>query len=235
MDAKIMRLFHKACANYSLLEEGDKILVGLSGGKDSLLLVELLGLQQRILKPKINVEAAHVIMDNINYESHHDYLQQFCEQRGVKLHILHTSFDASTDKRKTPCFLCSWNRRKTLFRFATDNGFNKIALGHHQDDFLHTYLMNITFEGSASTMTPAMKMRQYPLTVIRPLCLLQEPAIKEYATAQEYKGEKITCPYDKETRRHDIKRLFAEMERLNPEARYSMWHAIQSNFQKQEE
>lgn len=167
-------MFRKGCAEYGLLEDGDRILIALSGGKDSLELVRLLAGQQRIYKPHISVEAAHVLMDNIPYETDRSYLSRFCENVGVKLHILHTSFEEREGSKKPRCFLCSWARRKTLFSFATDNGFNKIALGHHQDDILVTLLMNMAFEGSIQTMPPRLTMEHYPVTVIRPLCLVPE-------------------------------------------------------------
>ena len=92
MEKKIQRLFHRACAEYSLLEDGDRVLVALSGGKDSLMLLRLMGEQQRIFKPRIEVEAVHVVMDNIPYETDHTYIQRFCEEAGVRLTILHSSF-----------------------------------------------------------------------------------------------------------------------------------------------
>ena len=161
-EQKVLKRFNKGCVDYHLLEDGDHILIALSGGKDSLELVRLLAQRARIYKPHIEVEAAHIIMDNIPYETDRSYLQAFCAENGIKLHILHSSFDESTDPRKTRCFLCAWNRRKTLFEFAVNNGFNKIALGHHMDDILVTLLMNITFEGSHSTMQPSLPLKHYP-------------------------------------------------------------------------
>lgn len=226
MEQKILKLFRKACADYHLLNDGDRILVALSGGKDSLALVRLLAQQARIFRPQIHVEAAHVIMDNIPYETERSYIQQFCENEGVKLYILHSYFDESTDPRKTRCFLCAWNRRKTLFEFAVENSFNKIALGHHMDDFLVTALMNVTFEGSFSSMQPEMNMEHYPLSIIRPLCLVHESMIKNVAETEGFQKQKAFCPYEHETQRTNMSNVLAELERLNPEARYSLWHAI---------
>lgn len=223
---KIRQKFNKGCVEFGLLADGDRILLALSGGKDSLLMTRLMAERARIFRPSIEVEAAHVIMDNIPYETERKYLEQFCEQLGIKLHILHSSFDESTDPRKTKCFLCSWNRRKTLFSFAEKEGFNKVALGHHQDDILTTWLMNIVYEGNASTMQPLLKMEHYPIEVIRPLCLVHEDWIREAAQELGFVGQKVVCPYDKATRRHDIGMVFKQLEQLNPEARYSMWNAL---------
>lgn len=214
------------CANYGLLADGDKVLVALSGGKDSLMLLRMMAQRARLHKPSIAVEAAHVIMDNIPYETDRTYLERFCSDCGIRLHILHTSFDESTDKRKTKCFLCSWNRRKTLFLFAETNGFNKIALGHHMDDILTTLLMNMTYEGSIQTMPPLLKMEHYPLSIIRPLCLVSEADIKVVAEAEGFHKQKTVCPYDTVTKRAAMNGVFHTLEKLNPEARYSLWRSM---------
>ena len=128
----LWKRFRKATACYSLLSDGDKILIGLSGGKDSLLLVEMLGQQARIFKPSIKVEACHVRMRNVKYETDTSYLEQFCERWNMPLHIVTTSFDSSIPTSKPVCFLCSWHRRKALFAKAQELGCNKIALGQQQ-------------------------------------------------------------------------------------------------------
>lgn len=243
---KLTRLFRKACAEYSLLQDGDKVLVALSGGKDSLMLVKLLGEQQRIHKPRITVEAVHVIMDNIPYETDRSYIQSFCQQFNVPLTILHTSFDDTItapiskqlnnqttnqstkqpNNRKPKCFLCSWNRRKAIFQYAEANGFTKVALGHHQDDILTTLLMNMTFEGSIQTMPPMLTMEHYPFAIIRPMCLIPEHLIKEKAQELQFEKQKTLCPYDTVTRRADMAEIFHTLEKMNPEARYSLWRSM---------
>ena len=225
-EQKVLKRFNKGCVDYRLLEDGDHILIALSGGKDSLELVRLLAQRARIYKPHIEVEAAHIIMDNIPYETDRSYLQDFCAENGIKLHILHSSFDESTDPRKTRCFLCAWNRRKTLFEFAVSHGFNKIALGHHMDDILVTLLMNITFEGSHSTMQPSLPLKHYPLTIIRPLCLVHEADIRQVAEELHFTKQKALCPYEETTRRSDMQAVFHHLEQLNPEARYSLWRSV---------
>lgn len=225
VEERIRRRFGKAMGQYHLIDDGDKILVGLSGGKDSLCLLEFLAKRSRIARPQFSVEAIHVRMENIHYESDASYLQQFCDALGVPLHIVTTGFEPST--KKPACFLCSWQRRKQMFNLAQELGCNKIALGHHQDDIIHTALMNLTFEGQFSTMPALLRMRKMPLTVIRPLCLCQEDDIRAYAQQQQYQKQFKQCPYEHDTNRTAIQDICHRMTLLNPEARYSIWNALE--------
>jgi len=229
LDKRIMSRFQKAMYDYSLIDDGDKILVGLSGGKDSLCLVDLLARRMRIFKPRFTLIALHIRMGNIEYESDASYLKDFCESRGVGFHVVATMFDASADKRKSPCFLCSWNRRKQLFTAAQALGCNKIALGHHQDDIIHTTMMNLFFQGTFSTMPVRLRMRKMPLTIIRPLCLEHEADLRLYAERNGYRKQAKLCPYETDSRRTDMARMFGQIERMAAEARYSVWNALREN------
>ncbi|MBO5613441.1 MAG: hypothetical protein J5905_02945 [Prevotella sp.] len=131
-------------------------------------------------------------------------------------------------RQKTPCFLCSWNRRKAIFSFAQEKGFNKVALGHHQDDILTTLLMNMIYEGSIQTMPPKLKMKHYPVEIIRPLCLVPEKMIGEEAERLGFEKQKTPCPYDRQTKRKEINDLFHQLEAMNPEARYSLWNSMRN-------
>ena len=235
LEHRLKERFVKAMATYHLIEDDDRILVGLSGGKDSLLLTELLANRAKIDHPRFSVEALHVRMENIQYETDTSYLQQFCDEQGVKLHLRTTRFEIGEEtvndardarRQKQPCFLCSWMRRKEMFNLAQELGCNKIALGHHQDDMLHTALMNLTFQGRFDTMPARLRMRKMPLTIIRPLCLIGEADIKAYAEMKGYQKQKKICPYETNSYRTDIKRLYDEIEQMNPEARYSIWRAL---------
>ena len=277
LEKRLKERFVKAMATYHLIEDDDRILVGLSGGKDSLLLTELLANRAKIDHPRFSVEALHVRMENIQYETDTSYLQQFCKALGVKLHIVTTHFEVqeaslapsgsqenlrplapegtqvgtrenlkpqtsaraslacyqrdarNLKKQKQPCFLCSWNRRKQLFNLAQELGCNKIALGHHQDDILHTALMNLTFQSHFATMPVRLKMRKMPLTLIRPLCLIQETDIKAWAELQGYEPQKKRCPYETSSNRTSIKAVYDQLEQLNPEVRYSLWSALETD------
>jgi len=261
LEKRLKERFVKAMATYHLIEDDDRILVGLSGGKDSLLLTELLAKRAKIDHPRFSVEALHVRMENIHYETDTSYLQQFCEALDVKLHVKTTRFEVepsdklepsdkseSSDKskpaaqssessessarlrkQKQPCFLCSWNRRKEMFNLAQELGCNKIALGHHQDDLIHTALMNLCFQSRFGTMPALLKMRKMPLTIIRPLCLIHEADIKAYAKLQGYQKQQKLCPYETNSHRTDIKQIYDRLEQLNPEVRYSIWSALETD------
>ena len=237
LEEKLWKTFNKALGQYQLIDEDDKILVGLSGGKDSLCLLEFLARRSKVHVPHFTVEALHVRMENIYYETDTTYLQSFCDRLGVPLRIVTTSFNADVSpltshpsplKVKPACFLCSWQRRKQLFNIAQELGCTKIALGHHQDDLLHTALMNLTFQGQFSTIPAKLKMKKMPLTIIRPLCLCQEADIRQYAEQQHYEKQLKLCPYEKDTNRTTAEVLFQQMQQMNKEARYSLWHALES-------
>ena len=227
---KIMRRAWKTIREYALIEDGDKILIGLSGGKDSLALVEILGERMKIFRPEFSLVAAHISIENIPYKSDLDFLERHCKKFDIPFVHETARFDASTDKRKTPCFLCSWNRRKKLFDIAQRLGCNKIALGHHQDDILETLLMNLTYQGAFGTMPPLMKMEKFDMQIIRPLAMNTEKELKTFARARKYKKQERNCPYEKASSRDRVKALLKKIERINPDFRHSMWGAM-SNIQ----
>lgn len=223
---RIEKRFNKGVVQYGLIEEGDKILIGLSGGKDSLALIELLGRRSKIYKPRFSVVAVHVVMRNIPYKSDLEYLRAHAQTYGVPFVVYETEFDPTTDTRKSPCFLCSWNRRKALFTVAKEHGCNKIALGHHMDDILETLLMNMTYQGAFSTMPPRLVMRKFDMTIIRPMCLVHEADLIELAELHNYRKQVKNCPYESQSSRSDLKGILRQLEALNPEARYSMWSSM---------
>ena len=223
---KVDEKVRRAIREYGLIDDGDKILIGLSGGKDSLALMELLGRRSRIFRPKFELLAVHVVMRNIPYASDVDYLRQLAEGQGIPLVIQETSFDASTDTRKSPCFLCSWTRRKALFEIAKANGCNKIALGHHQDDILETLLMNLTHQGAFGTMPPKLTMNKFAMEIIRPLCLVSEKDLTALAAQRGYKRQLKNCPYESGSSRKEMKEILARLEAINPDARHSLWSSM---------
>ncbi len=227
---KITKRFNKACADYRLLEDGDHVLIGLSGGKDSLLLTELLGRRAKIYKPRFSVTALHVRVKERDYQTDLSYLESFCDEAGVPLLVRDTEIGEPSvspkDGPKSPCFLCSWYRRKTLFHVAQELGCNKIAFGHHRDDVLQTLLMNLIYQGAFASMPPMLRLEKMPIRIIRPLCLIDEADIAAYANERDYRKQTKRCPFEHVSSRTQVQRLLNDIKTLNPEAPDSLFAAM---------
>ena len=228
---RLTKRFHKACADYGLIADGDHILIGLSGGKDSLLLTELLGRRAQIYVPKFQVTALHVRVKERDYHSDLSYLEQFCAEAQVPLIVRDVEIDGAevTNERvkeANPCFLCSWYRRKTLFNVAQELGCNKIAFGHHRDDVAQTLLMNLIFQGTFATMPPILQLEKMPIQLIRPLCLIDEADIIQYAEMRNYQKQTKLCPFEHISSREKVKQLLEDIKALNPEAVDSIYGAL---------
>ena len=225
---KCDKLVRTCIKDYGLIADGDKVLIGLSGGKDSLALTQLLALRSKIHAPKFSVTALHIRNEGMGYASDTDYLKSFCEKLGVEFDVIDISIDLTKDKRKSPCFLCSWYRRKALFEYAKKNGFKRIALGHHKDDIIATLIMNMAFQGSFSSMPPLMQMNKFDVAIIRPLALIEEKDIKELANAEGYIIQKKSCPYEKSSFRSNAEKVVADLEKLNPNVKSSIWKSMEN-------
>ncbi len=225
---KIDQKFKKVFSDYRLIENGDHILVGLSGGKDSLALVELLGQKMKIFLPKFKVTAVHISVENISYQSDIEYLKEFCSKYNINFVHHITSFNDQINPSKSTCFLCSWHRRKALFQVAEELCCNKIALGHQLDDIVETFLMNLIFQGSLSTMPPLLEMDKFEMTIIRPLALISENEVIEMARIRNYPAQIKNCPHEKESSRSQAKQLVADLEKMNPDIRQSIWAAMEN-------
>lgn len=229
LQSRLTKRFHKACADYGLIADGDHILVGLSGGKDSLALVELLGKRAQIFVPRFRVTALHVRVRERAYLSDMSALEQFCRAYGVPLVVKDTAIgEVPGASEKDPCFLCAWYRRKVLFETAQELGCNKIALGHHKDDIVETLLMNLLFQGAFATMPPCLPMEKMPISLIRPLCLIEEKDLVRYAEMCAYPKQTRLCPFEKASSRAEVKQLLTALERLNPNVRDSLWGAMEN-------
>lgn len=228
---RLTKRFHKACADYQLIADDDHILIGLSGGKDSLLLTELLGRRAQIYKPRFKVTALHVRVKERDYHTDLSYLESFCAEAQVPLIVRDTEIGElpntpNTRTTQNPCFLCSWYRRKALFNVAQELGCNKIAFGHHRDDVAQTLLMNLFFQGAFATMPPILQMEKMPLQLIRPLCLIDEADIVTYAAMRGYEKQTKLCPFEHVSSREKVKELLEHIKTLNPEAIDSLFGAM---------
>ena len=217
----------KAIHRYGLIQDGDRILVGVSGGKDSLTLLCLL--QERRNRVPIDYELIPVHID-LGFDSGHaEILKVFFEARNLPYHIEFTEIGRranSPENRENPCFLCSWERRKRLFRLAHQLQCNKVALGHHKDDIIETLLLNIFYSGEISTMLPLQTLFKGKITLIRPLALIEEKKIKRFAQEMDLPFGPSGCPSSGKTKRKEIKELIEAVQMKNHRVKGNIFRSL---------
>ena len=223
---KISRKVGHDLQEYTLIEEGDRVLVGLSGGKDSMILLEALADRKRHLPFDFRLFAVHVSARGIGYEMDTAYLQQFCEGLEVPLYLEEIEVDPSKDPKKTPCFICSWSRRKRIFEMTKKLDCNKVALGHHKDDAIQTVLLNMIYHGSISSLPEKLSMFNGRIRLIRPLLHIPEKELSYYAGMRTFRKQEKSCPYEGSTKREEIRDLIRKMDRLNRNARRNIFNAM---------
>lgn len=224
---RLLRAFSQALSRYPLIKDADHILVGLSGGKDSLVLTHLLAQRMHITRPHFRLTALHIAAPSVGYHTDVDYLSDFCRNLGVEFVVKTVeSTQSSIHQDKNICFSCSRMRRKLLFEEAERLSCNKIALGHQQDDIIETLLMNMIFHGVYASVPPVLQLDSLPYSIIRPLYMARESDVESFANMIGVRTSVKECPHKDNSRRADAKRLIAEFERLNPNARSSIMHAM---------
>ena len=191
---KLQSLIDKAVFDYAMIEDGDRILVGASGGKDSTALTEYFAL--RSLRPDCNFSyKAVAIQSDFAPAFPEGIARLFCEW-GVPFEITGVDVLSRLKKgQKMNCWWCSTQRRTELLHYAIEHKFNKIALGHHLDDILETLLMNMLERGELSTMPPKLSYENYPVTILRPLCYVGEKTLVDYARLKGFASSVCTCDY----------------------------------------
>jgi tRNA(Ile)-lysidine synthase TilS/MesJ len=223
---EIEKTVGRAINNYSLIREQDRVVVGLSGGKDSLVMLDTISNRRKRLPVKYDILAVHVHIKNIGYKTDYEFIKDFCNKHNVPLHILEAEATLEDDDKTTPCFICSHLRRKLLFDFVKEMKSNKLAFGHHRDDAVETLLMNMIFNSSISSIPPALSMFEAEFDIIRPLIFLGEDEIKKYAELKNFPQELKVCPYSEATNRFKIKGILGEMEKINKKARQNIYAAM---------
>jgi tRNA(Ile)-lysidine synthase TilS/MesJ len=229
---KISNKVGKMLNDHQLIEADDRVLVGLSGGKDSMILLEALADRRRHLPFDFQLFAVHVSTTNIGYEMDTGYLEEFCSELNIPLYLEEIEVDLTLDPKKAPCFVCSWHRRKRIFELSKELDCNKVALGHHRDDAIQTVLMNMIFHGSISSLPQKLSMFEGRIRLIRPLLFIPEKELTYYATLREFKKQEKSCPYDNTTKRESIKELIRQMDRLNRNARRNIFQAMDNIYEE---
>lgn len=211
---------------YNFFFDNDKILTGVSGGKDSLLLLEVLGELCRKHKFNMEIIPVHVKIKNIGYNINFEAIEEICKAYDFKLRIIESEIDFDPNHKKGPCFVCSWHRRKLLYSTARQLGCNKIALGHHMDDAVQTLLLNLIYHGSISSMPAKLSMFGGELEIIRPLLFVAEKEIIDYQKIRNFPVLIKDCPYGTFTKRYKMKELLKDLENINPAARLNIFRAM---------
>ena len=234
--------FRRAINQYKMIKDGDKIAVGVSGGKDSVTLLKLLAEYQKFSPEKFELIAITVDLRFDGKPMDTAPIQKLCDELKVKYVVEETDigqivFDAR--KETNPCALCSKMRKGALYNCATDNGCNKVALGHHKDDLIDTMFLSLFYEGRLSTFAPKSYLNRTGLTMIRPLIFTNEKDITPYA--RELPVVKSCCPANKTTKRERIKEIISLIGKDIPDIREMVFTALVhperynlfDNFEKQ--
>ncbi len=223
---RVQQRTYEAIRDFRLVEPGDHLLVAVSGGKDSLALLHLLGQLRRRYNHNFQLTAIHVKMSGVDYLSDSNYLSRFAEECGAGFEQIEATLTPDRRTRRPHCFLCARLRRKLLFDAAQRLGCGKIALGHHQDDLLLTAMMNLVYNGTFATMPARLAFRKMPLTLVRPLCKNAEDDLRRYAEIHGFHPLLRRCPHEAQTTRTRIRQPFEALQLLNPEFRQNLWHAL---------
>lgn len=227
------KLFKKICRkvgttmrDHALITKGDHVLVGLSGGKDSMILLKALAERKRALPFDFTLTAAHVEAAGIGYEINRNTLSGFCDRLDIPLVYRIIEPDLEKDPSKPACFICSWHRRKELFNLTKELNCNKLALGHHRSDALETLLLNMIYHGSISSLPYSLKMFEGRVHLIRPLMDLDEGILEEYAGINKLVEVEKSCPHENKTQREHIAQLIKQVEGLYEKGPYNMFKSM---------
>jgi tRNA 2-thiocytidine biosynthesis protein TtcA len=221
------RAVGKALHQYDMISDGDRIIVGLSGGKDSLTLMHMLSERQARVPVRYELFAVHI---DPGFEGgFSEPLKNYCKKQGFSLRVEYTDYGVvghSPANRQNPCFLCSRLRRKRLFEIADELGCTKVALGHNKDDIIETLFLNIFYSGEISTMVPSQTFFEGRFTVIRPLAFAEESLIKTFARNQEFPEFVNPCPSATNSKRQQIKALLNDLYRSNNKIKGNIFRAM---------
>jgi len=201
----------RAIADYQLIEDKDRILVAVSGGKDSLALLYLLNERRKWAPVDYELVAMHVETDYDCSSSNRKKLKKFFESCSVKYHF--EKIKIRDGDRENSCFWCSWNRRKALFLAAGRFKCNKVALGHHRDDIIETLLLNIFYHGEFAAMNPRQELFKGKITIIRPLCHVEEKATRKFAKEMRFPVDTEACPAAEASKRRMMKNFISDVEK----------------------
>ena len=224
---EIKRLTGKAIHTKDMIRDGDHVMVAVSGGKDSLALLWLL--KERIKRVPIDYRITAVHVDPGFGANSADQMTSFFLAHGFEFRVIESDIGPKAhgpQNRENPCFLCSRLRRKLLFQTAEEVGCNRMAFGHHKDDLIETFFLNVFYGASISTMVPVQGLFGGKLTVIRPFYLVDEDLIRRYAQLMDWPEISLDCPTAGSSKREEIKNMLKHFYRSNRKIKGNIFHAL---------
>lgn len=224
----LLKSLRKANRAYGLITDGDRIAVGVSGGKDSQTLLRLLHQWQAYAPVKFELAAVHISTQNIWPETaaQTNLLENLFQALDLDYTIQPFTLP-SDEKLPLDCFRCSWNRRKALFLTAQELNCNKVALGHHANDIVETALLNLVYHGRLESMAPKQAMFEGEITLIRPLALIEEKDIVYYARSAGFLKQSPCCPHGDQSKRSEMKKFLKSLRQSNPQAQVNLFRAVE--------
>ncbi len=226
---ELKRLSGRAISSHHMIEDGDHVMVAVSGGKDSISLLWFL--RERIKWIPIDYRLTAVHVDPGFGARSGDRLEAFLSERGFEYRIIRSDIGPrahSSENKENPCFLCSRLRRKILFELAAEMDCTKIAFGHHKDDLIETFFLNVFYGASVSTMLPVQEFFEGRLVVIRPFFMLDEEVIDRYARFMGWPRIELGCPTAGVSKRQAIKQMLNGFYRMNRKIKGNIFHAMQN-------
>ncbi len=227
---KTLGCIRKADTDFQLIGDGDRIAVGVSGGKDSLLLLHALSLYRKFSHKNFTVTAVTVTLGLEPFDI--SGIRALCEALEIPYIVKETQIGEiifEYRKEKNPCALCSKMRRAVLAKACQESGCNKLALGHHREDVLETLFMSLFYEGRFHTFHPKTLMSRTGITVIRPLVYLPESHVKHMLKTLSLPVVSSPCPANGETKRQEMKELMKKLRAIYPDASERLLHALQQD------
>ena len=225
---KLMGMVRRCMEDYHMIEAGDKVAVGVSGGKDSMALLRLLAALREYYPVPFSLEA--ITVDLGFPEMDFSPVAEFCRALEVPYTLIPTQIKTvvfDLRQEKNPCSMCAKMRRGALNQELLRLGFSKVALGHHYDDAVETFLMSLLFEGRLSCFQPVTVLDRTGVTQIRPMLYLTEGMVRGFAERERLPVVHNNCPADKHTKREEIKQLIEQLQATYPDLKTKIFGAMQ--------
>lgn len=228
---RIVKQAGRGINRYSMIREGDKVLLSVSGGKDSLAMSLALALRKRWLPIDYELKALHIDWKEYPIPAEKmKALHTYFEDLEIPFESMPATMFSHSFKGEFNCYLCSRNRRRILFEYAREHDIKTIAMGHHLDDIVETSLINLCFRGDFSSMLPKQEFFSGKLHVIRPLCEVKENAVTRLAEHVDMPVAKAPCPYDQTNIRSQVKPIVQSLSKIDRHTREHIYKAL--NFQE---